>query len=441
MAVNGRLFELLAEAKAQPSGAFKDASAAINAADQVAGNVTKYGQTVKRDTLLKKMLSDPSMTDQQKTTINLADSEGKPISDIYAKQQEDRFKPYEIWSKISDSAGPDAANAVFKKFGMPIPDMSGGAAAGPPTADGTTPTPSYTPEQLARMGTFGNKRLTGMKTVQDMQSTAPVDFGQVQDFFASAGRPEIGQSLVNAAKASGKTVVQKDIFDKATSLVGPRSDVADALNKRTDLQVANAINHNVNAMTASGVLGQSGKNNIRIARIQPLLQSNRPLTPQELERVNTDIDGVITGGVPLASTEEGQKISTISSQIARLKQQYQNSPQSFNDAEFRKRMIPLVNGLIAADNEVQDQAFNMVQANYGHLTSPEHLGRIKQALRSGQQLPIVDVQGGGTPGGEIPGGGTGDPEADAAIQQVLNSTQPNGKKQAAIAAIKARAGR
>jgi hypothetical protein len=189
------------------------------------------------------------------------------------------------------------------------------------------------------------------------------------------------------------------------------------------------------------VLGQSGKNNIRIARIQPLLQKNGPLTPQELERVNTDIDGVITGGVPLASTEEGQKISTISTQIARLKQQFGNSPQMFNDAGFRQRMIPLVNGLIAADNEVQDQAFNMVQANYGHLTNPAHLARIKQALRSGQQLPIVDVQGGGTPGGEIPGGGTGDPEADNAIQQVMNSAQPNGKKQAAIAAIRSRAGR
>jgi hypothetical protein len=452
MAVNSRLFEMLAEAGARPSKAFQGAQAAINAGNEVAGNLTKYGNTIKRESLLKKMLSDPTMTDQQRTAIGLADSEGQPISSIYEKQQETRLKPYEIYAKISDSAGPDVANSIFKQAGMPIPDMARGSPAG--TAGGTAgvdgvvgnpgkvPGPkNYTPEELSGMGTFGQKKLTGMKTVQDLQSTAPVEFGQVQDFFASAGRPEIGQSLVTAAQRSGKTTVQKDIFDKATALVGPRSDIADALNKRTDLQVANAINHNVNAMTASGVLGQSGKNNIRIARIQPLLQKNGPLTPQELERVNTDIDGVITGGVPLQSTEQGQKISTVATEIARLKQQFGNNPQAFNDAGFRQRMIPLVNGLIAADNEVQDQAYKMVQANYGHLTTPEHLVRVKQALATGQQLPIVDIQGGGTPGGEIPGGGTGDPEADAAIQQVMSSAQPTGKKQAAIAAIKARSGR
>lgn len=350
---------------------------------------------------------------------------------LKASTAETTLKPYEIYAKLTDSAGPEVANSIFQKAGIAIPDMSAGSAPGA----------SYTPEQLSGMGTFGQKRLTAMKTSQDLAQTAPVEFGQVLDYFSSAGKPEIGQSLVDSAKRSGKTVIQKDIFDKASGLVGPRSDIADSINRRTDLQVANSINRNVNALTSgNGALGQSGKNNLRIARVRPLLQKLGPLTPQELERINTDIDGVITGGVPLRATEEGQKISTIATEIAKLKQQFGNSPAVFNDAAFRARLVPLVNGLVAADNEIQEKAFGMVKANYGHLASPEHLARVRQAMMNAEQLPIVDVQGGGIPGGEIPGGGTGNPGADAAIQQILASGEPDGKKQAGVAAVRARVG-
>lgn len=184
-----------------------------------------------------------------------------------------------------------------------------------------------------------------------------------------------------------RQVVAGDVSNKQ------RSRIAGSLETRNELNISNAINKNVNALTGTGALGQSGKNNLRISRIKPLLEKMGPLTPQELERVNTDIDGVITGGVPLRSTEEGQKISTIASQIALLKQQFGNRPETFNDADFRRRMIPLVNGLIEADNEVQGKALNMVKANFGHLTTPEHLQRIQEAISNGQQLPIADVSG------------------------------------------------
>lgn len=394
------------------------------------------------DALFMALAQAKAQPDRWARSVNAAGQAGEDIlggylkgAQIRAGQQEAALKPYEIWSKISDSAGPDVANSIFKQKGIPVPDMSGSDSL-----DHSAMRTQYTPDQLTNMGTFGQKRLTARQTAQNIEQTSPVDFGQVDSFFSSAGKPEIGKALIDAATKSGRRNVQKDIFDKATSLVGPKSDIADSLNRRTDLQVANAINHNVNAMTGTGALGQSGKNNLRLARIQPLLTKDGPLTPQELERINTDIDGVITGGVPLRSTEEGQKIATFATEIARLKQQFGNNPEAFNDAGFRQRIVPLVNGLIAADNEVQDRAFSMVKANYGHLTTPEHLARVEQAIRTGQQLPIIDVIGGGVPGGEIPGGGTGDPEADAAIFKILSSNEPTAKKQAGITAIRARAG-
>ena len=172
-----------------------------------------------------------------------------------------------------------------------------------------------------------------------------------------------------------------------------RSEIAGALGKRTELQVANAINKNVNSLTSgTGALATAGKNNLRIARVTQLLQRPDALTPDELDLVKQDLTGVVQGGVPLKDSAEGQRVSTIATKFANLLKQASNQPQVFNDAGFRRRTIRLANEMIVADNEVQDRAFNSVKANYGHLTTPEHLERVRMAIKENMQLPIIDVQ-------------------------------------------------
>lgn len=229
------------------------------------------------------------------------------------------------------------------------------------------------------------KLATGLGNLAKAQREGLPD---TKDFMTSDQARAYGadESLINSF---GGRPIPRQVIAGAVSNK-QRGRIAGSLETRNELNISNAINKNVNALTGTGALGQSGKNNLRISRIKPLLEKQGPLTPQELERINTDIDGVITGGVPLRTTEEGQKIATISTQIALLKQQFGNRPATFNDAEFRRRMIPLVNGLIEADNEVQGKAFNMMKANFGHLTTPEHLQRVQEAIATGQQLPIAD---------------------------------------------------
>ena len=184
-----------------------------------------------------------------------------------------------------------------------------------------------------------------------------------------------------------------------------RDKIATALQGRTQLQVANAINHNVNSLTSSGALGVAGKNNLRIARVKSLLERPSDLTPQELELVTTDLAGVIQGGAPLQNTIEGQAIGTLSTRLAELMKNVSNSPQTFNDRGFRSRIIMLANEMIKADNQVQDKAFGNVVANFGHLTTPEHLSRVRQAIKNNEQLPIIDV---GESGGSLEGAAIGE---------------------------------
>lgn len=60
---SSRLFELLAEAKAKPSGAFQGAMSAIDAGNKVAGSVYDYQRNKRMDTKLSAMLGDTSYGD------------------------------------------------------------------------------------------------------------------------------------------------------------------------------------------------------------------------------------------------------------------------------------------------------------------------------------------------------------------------------------------
>lgn len=242
-----------------------------------------------------------------------------------------------------------------------------------------------------RIAQYGNLRVPVVKDLGGLDAIAkitenPVDEGK---FLDTAQAKQFGLPDEFIATFKGRPI-RREIAQGYMSNKA-RSEIAGSLQKRTETGVANAINKNVNSLTSgTGALATAGKNNLRIARVKSLLERPTALTPQEMELVTTDLAGVVQGGVPLKDTVEGQAIGTVAAKFADMMKNVSNNPQTFNDMGFRKRIIQLANEMIDADNLTQSKALNVMKATYGHLTTPEHLSRIEQAIRSNQQLPIIE---------------------------------------------------
>lgn len=71
---SSRLYEMLAEAGARPSGAFQDATAGITAANQVATSAYDYQKNKRLDTKLSQLLNDPSYGDMTLRDVSNKDS-------------------------------------------------------------------------------------------------------------------------------------------------------------------------------------------------------------------------------------------------------------------------------------------------------------------------------------------------------------------------------
>lgn len=142
-----RLFEMLAQAKSQPDRWSRDLNAGADAGKDIIGGYLQGRQ-------------------------------------IRTGMQEAALKPFEIWSKIAEQAGPDVANNIFKQRGIPVPDISGGQPQ------------SNDPASLINEGSFGAKRLTSMKTAQDLQNNAPYSLPESNAMLSS--NPDAAKALAQA---------------------------------------------------------------------------------------------------------------------------------------------------------------------------------------------------------------------------------------------------
>lgn len=108
---SSRLFEMLADAYAQPDRGLKDFTAAAGAVRDTTNALKTYKDTQAKKTALDKLLSDPSTNDFEKAALRAADSEGKGISDIYKIHAENM--PIDV--NTADMSDP--ANPVMRKIG------------------------------------------------------------------------------------------------------------------------------------------------------------------------------------------------------------------------------------------------------------------------------------------------------------------------------------
>lgn len=455
MATPSRLFELLAEARAQPSGAFKDFSAAADAGNTIAGEAARYGMASKRATLLSKMMSDPNTSPQDKTAIGLAASEGQPLSDIYGKQQDARFKYLEMYGNLSKAVGPARANAIFKQNGLPIPDMSGGmggteangtaGVAGMTSATVTPTSTPETPEQLMNEGEYGTDQLGRMGKVQDMADKGPRSPATLKSSIVTSGQmspTEFDQWA--AANTDPKTgMIPHKNFDDLTKSLGLKAQAsrADYFAQKggqiTLSQLPSQMSQSTNAGAAAMVQMS--------ARQGMSLIANPSTDPKRIGLAAGDMARTVLRAAPQLDAQKGANYSeTLANKLNQLANNLSSGQIAPKDIPaVRKQMYDTFNDLKeSAKPYIAQHLANVEDTLHGNL--PPNWERIK-AREMGDDIPSIPFQATTAPAQpstpqSVPRV-TGDPEADAAIATVNAAPISSAQKKARISAIKARASR
>lgn len=385
MAANPALFQALADALGKPSKTYRAATEALQIPGQAIGGYM--------DVMKQKQAMD-----------------------------EAKLKPYEIYGKIAEQAGPDVANGIFQKAGIPVPDMGAAGASGVP----------QTPQQLAGMGKFGQNRLTALNAAQSLEEGAPSTPDEVNALFAD--HPEVAQRLNTAY---GGKVPKWAIQSEKTALTsGMRLEPLIAQKDRAlNWQKWNTVLKQANAFTqGSGPVGIASKNNMRGMRAMALINKPGPLTPQEYDYITSDMAGIMQGGAPLAEQVRDQGFNTALGSIAQTLTRLKSEPQAVNTPEIRALLKTNLQHVLNVDNAVINNNLGYLEKAYPDVIAQNRPAweAAKQAIQRGEQMPVGDMGGGGDMG-------TGDPEADAAIAQIMAAPIDDAQKQARVSAVRARA--
>lgn len=283
------LFQMLAQAKAQPDRWARDLNAGVGALKDTAGG---YMQGLQ----------------------------------MRAERNEAALKPYEIWSKINDSAGPDVANSIFKQRGIPIPDVSGGASGVP-----------RTPDQLATLGgTWANKQLTNQNTLGEMKKR-DLDIENNQPFspdvanFIGKGDME-GLTKYHADK--GETVPYREV--QQTIAAKRPQFMAGMVNLRGSQAVLGALpSHQPPGSPAGAASGVQ-----LAARQGRALIANPSTSPQQIALASGDLARAVLRAAPQLDAMRGADYSnTLSGRLNDISQRLTSGKIDPKDLpEVRRQM-------------------------------------------------------------------------------------------------------
>lgn len=248
-----------------------------------------------------------------------------------AGAQEAALKPYEIWSKISDSAGPDVANSIFKQRGIPIPDMGTGGGQ------------LNNPSDLVNQGAFGAKRLEAMKTAQGLSESGPRDPTSVRSNLLQSGmNPQAADAWLSVnTDATGK-VQNKNYEDLIKGLTA----------KNQGLRMEGMADY---FHTKSGVMSlqqnpsEMGVNTLPGAAAQVLIGSKmgksliaKPGSPQRTAAARADAARTILRKSPTDEALQTMDYTgNLSQRWAVLKQNLLTDPESVDNPKIRKDMYDL----------------------------------------------------------------------------------------------------
>jgi hypothetical protein len=136
-----------------------------------------------------------------------------------------------------------------------------------------------------------------------------------------------------------------------------------------------------NPLTASSrsVVGVAGTSNMRADRAIAILKDPKA-GPSEIKAlVDTDILGIMKGGVPDAEQLKNGLIQTFGTDLQQKLQYLSSNPQQFNNPAVRQRLLEIVKGLKAVDNKIITDALGIAGASYAPL-----IGRHPDWWKAGQ---------------------------------------------------------
>lgn len=302
------LFMALAQAKAQPSKALRATEAAGEAGKDIIGGYLQ----------------------------------GRALR---ASQQEAALKPFEIWSKIADSAGPDVANNIFKQRGIPIPNMT----SGQPT--------SSEPSALINQGKRGTQLLTNMKSAQDLQNNAPYSAAEVKGMLAS--NPQAADALIQAYPNGQipSRVVQNAISglsaNRLSGLIGTRQ--------------FQLLPSQSGPNTAAGAAYQ-----VKVAARQGKSLIAKATTPQGLSLASADLARAVQRAAPMAETIGASNYaSSLPTLFGQLSQRLTADPNSPDVPKLRKNLYDQFNELEKAStpwiaNHLQNMEDSGTSSTFGN---------------------------------------------------------------------------
>lgn len=364
------LFEELSKALARPSGAYRAATAALEIPQQA---VQGYYDVKKRQG-------------------DLAEA---------------KLKPYEIYSKIAEQVGPNAANSIFQKAGMTVPDMGTGGSS-----------PSNLPAgQLSTMGNYGKNQLGMRKTLQEIDQTGPRTTDSARSNLTAAGLPpEAVDAWLKSNTDANGMVPNKNYDDfikaKNTGNAGSRGDY---YTSRVQGDILGRLPSNQGPSTAAGAASQ-----VQIASRQGRSLIADPLTsPQRLSLASDDMARAVLRAAPQLDALRGSNFSSnLASRLNQITQYFGTGNVKPEDVpKLRQEMYGIFKDLETSSRPFVDRELQNMESTYGAQgLLPQDWNSLKQR-ELGLNFPDIPFN----PGGANPGAGSG------GVQWVI-ATNPQGIK-------------
>lgn len=341
-----RLFEMLAQAKSQPSKALRATESAGQAGEDILGGFFKGSQ-------------------------------------IRASQAEARLKPYEIYSKLSENIGPDMAGQVMSKAGLQVPTFGGG----------TSSVPKYEPEQLVEMGKFGKNRLDAETAAVGLGEKGPRTRESVKSNLSAYGMPPQAIDAWLGANSDATGNVQNKNY----------SDLIQALNAKASGQRGNMMGGRVTQMQLGDLPSRLGPNTaagaafqVKVAARQGKSLISKPGAYQRIGLSQGDAARAILRNSP---TDEAMRNANFSNTAIgtfnQLKQRLSSDPAAIDQPLVRKELYDIFDEMDkSATPFIANHLQNMEDAGF----TPSNWKDIKKRElgETLSDIPFVDGTGAST---------------------------------------------
>lgn len=334
-----RLFEMLAQAKAQPDRWSRDLTAGTNAGKDIVGGYLQ-GLNIKRQ-----IQQYPLQIAQQKAQL------------------------FDNYSKLADAVGPDRANELMgptlQQAGISMP-------SGPtPSGNGSDGGSPYSPSQLTTMGPYGKNVLEAQKTAQGMAlANQPRDPAAYKSAIMQTGliSPQAFDAWASAnMDQNGKIPSQNaDYLEKSLGLKaqGNRAEFYKTQVGRNQLEL---LPSQQGPNTGAGAAFQ-----VKVAARQGKSLIANASTPQALALASADLSRAVQRSAPVAETiGAGNYANSLPTLWSQLQQKITSDPNGPDVPMMRQAMYQQFDELDKAatpwiQNHLQNMEDNGTNSSWGN---------------------------------------------------------------------------